>query len=96
MAPDKFLREDHKLTKLITEQCIYIYIWCNKDGSEYFLITVYVHGLVIAGTNQKINRKFNKTDYGLVRMQKSKILKIVIVQTNKIGYFCLNPITLRM
>ena len=45
MALDKFLREDLKMSRLKTEQCIYIRF--NADRSEYIILAVYVDDLVM-------------------------------------------------
>ena len=45
---DKFLREDLRMTRLTTEQCIYVCF--NEDRSEYIILAVYMDDLVIAGT----------------------------------------------
>ena len=40
MVLDEFLREDLKMNRLKTEQCIYVRY--NEDRSEYIVLAVYV------------------------------------------------------
>ena len=51
VALDRFLLEDLKMTRLKTEQCIYVRF--NEDRSEYIILAVCVNDLVIAGTTLK-------------------------------------------
>ena len=58
MALDKFLLEGLKMTRLKTEQCIYVSF--NEDCSEYIILAVHVDDLVIAGTTQKAITTFKQ------------------------------------
>ena len=55
---DNFLRLELKMTRLKTEQCIYVRF--NEDRSEYIILAVYVDDLVIAGTTQEAIMKFKQ------------------------------------
>ena len=57
IALHKFLMEDLKMTRLKTEQCIYVRF--NEDRSEYIILAVYVDDLVIAESTQKAIKTLN-------------------------------------
>ena len=89
MALDKFLREGLKMTRLKTEQCIYVRF--NEDRSEYIILAVYVDDLVIAGSTQKaittfkqqITAKYDCKDLGPL----DRILNMEVVRTREGGLF---------
>ena len=58
MALEPFLREGLKMTRLKTDQCIYVHF--NEDRSDYIILAVYVDDLVIAGTTQKAISTFKQ------------------------------------
>ena len=58
MALDKFLREGLKMTRLKTEQCIYVRF--NEDRSAYIILAVYIDDSVIAVTTQKAITTFKQ------------------------------------
>ena len=86
---DKFLREDLRMTRLKTEQCIYVRF--NEDRSEYIILAVYVDDLVIAGTTQEaimkfkqqITAKFECKDLG----ELDRILNMEVTRTVEGGLF---------
>ena len=89
MALDTFLREGLKMTRLKTEQCIYVRF--NEDRSEYTILAVYMDDLVIAGMTQKaistfkqqITAKYDCKDLGLL----DRILIMEVVRTKEGGMF---------
>ena len=87
MALDNFLREDLKMTRLKTEQCIYERF--NDDRSEYNIMAVYVDDLVIAGSTQtaittfkqQITAKYDCKNLGAL----DRILNMEVMHTKKGG-----------
>ena len=57
-TPHKFLWDDLKMTRLITEQCIYVRF--NKEKTEYIILAVYVYNIVISDTIQEAIKPFEK------------------------------------
>ena len=76
---DTFLRLELMMTRLKTEQCIYVRF--NEDRSEYIILAVYADDLVIARTTQ--GQKFECRDLGKI----DRILNMEVTRTVEGGLF---------